>query len=368
MKVGVAGTLWLNTPPSGYGGTEDVVFNVVNGLTKRGHDVTLFGPATAKVDCKLVPTVEKPLREKGVDWKNGLYALYHLTEVFDRAEEFDVIHVQLNKSTDFVSLPLALICKTPVVFTLHFQLVPKDVREDQYIVLNKYREMPYVSISDSQRKAIPLNYISTIYNGLDLNRFPFSNSRGTYLVWLGKINPTKGTKQALLAAKKTDLKIYVMGAIDRGDPVMLSYYENEVKPLLDDKQVVFLGEVSQSEKASVLAGAIAMLNPIQWEEPFGLVMAEAMATGTPVISFRRGAAPEVIKDGRTGFLVDTLDQMVDKIKEVEHLSRHDCRKWIEERFTIQKMVQGYEEAYKIAIANWAKFKEKQIQLIKEHSF
>lgn len=375
MKIGVVGTIWLNTPPKGYGGTEDVVYNLVNGLTDLGHDVTLFGPGTVEVNCKLVPTVERPLREMGVDWNNSNYALYHITEAFDRAasnaggpDEFDILHVHLNKSSDFVSLPLALYSKIPVVFTLHFQLVGPEISKDQYIVLQKYREFPFITISDAQRRPNALNYIGTVYNGLDLRRFPYSDSPGQYLVWLGKINPVKGTKEAIIAARKAGMKIYVMGVVDRAESRMLAYFENEVKPLLEDSKVVFLGEVSHNEKTSVLSGASAFLNPILWEEPFGLVMAEAQSTGTPVISFRRGAAPEVIHDGKTGFLVDTLDEMVDKIKDLDSLSRRDCRDWIEEKFTIEKMVLGYEKAYNMTIANWGKYLERQKSILGVKAF
>lgn len=355
MKIGVVGTIWLNTPPKGYGGTEEVVYNLVNGLVDKGHDVTLFGPKTAKVKAKLIPTVDLPLREKNVGWENFPYTLYHITEAFDRAGNFDILHVHLNKSQDFMALPLARLSKTPVVFTIHFEIVNSPPREDRILVLEKYRNLPFISISDSQRQGIDLNFIKTVYNSLNIQSFPFNNKPEDYFVWLGKINPVKGTKEAILAAKKGGHKLLVLGAIDKGMPKMLSYYKDEIKPLIDNKNIIWVGEVSVSEKARILGKAKAFLNPILWEEPFGLVMVESQACGTPVISFRRGAATEVIIDGENGFLVDNLSQMIEKMDQTESIKRENCRKNVRERFTIEKMIEGYEEAYKITIENWKEY-------------
>jgi glycosyltransferase involved in cell wall biosynthesis len=365
MKIGIVGSLWLNTPPRKYGGTEDVIYNLANGLVVHGHEVTVFGPATMRVTGKMIPTVRKPLREMGVSWENTTYPLYHLTEAFDRSADFDILHVHLNKASDYIGLALAVNSKTPVVFSLHFKIASAREKPDRRMVLEKYKHLPFTTISDNQRKPLDLNYVATVYNSLDLRRFPFSERQGNYLVWLGKINPVKGTKEAILAARRAGIKIYIMGAVDKGSEEMISYYEREVKPLLDDKRAIWLEEVSHNEKTSILSGALAMLNPIKWEEPFGLVMAEAQATGTPVIAFRRGAAPEVIQNGKTGFLVDNVDEMVAKIKDVGKFSRHDCRAWVEERFTIEKMVRGYEEAYGMVIKNWKKYLGKQRRYLEE---
>lgn len=355
MKVGVVGTIWLNTPPKGYGGTEEVIYNLVNGLVDQGHDVTLFGPKTARVSSKVFPTVDLPLREQNVEWTNFPYTLYHMTEAFDHASDFDILHVHLNKSQDFVALPLSLKSKTPVLFTLHFMLPTQDSNKDRYKVLCKYARLPFTSISNSQRDGIPLNFVKTVYNCLDINNFPFRDKANGYFVWLGKVNPVKGTKEAIIAAEKAGVKLYVMGAIDHGVQSMLRYYEKEIKPLIDGKSIVWIGEVDYVEKAKILGGAKAFINPILWEEPFGLVMAESQAVGTPVVSFNKGAAPEVIVNGKTGFLVDTLDEMVSKMKQIDSLERIDCRRNVEEKFTIEKMIQGYIDSYKITIENWEKY-------------
>lgn len=363
MKIGVIGPIWLKIPPIGYGGTEEVVYNLVNGLVDKGHDVILFGPRNAKVKAKVFPTVETPLRDQGVDWTNVPFLLNHIATAFDKADEFDVLHMHINKSQDYLALPLAVNSRTPVIFTLHFKLPTPDYYQDRHIVLNKYRELPFTSISNSQRKGLSLNYIATVYNALRIEDFPFQAKPDDYFVWLGKIKPVKGTKEAILAAKKAKVKLYVLGPVDRGVPEMVSYYENEIKPLFDGKQIVEVGEVSSKQRNEYLGKAKALLNPISWEEPFGLVMAEAQAVGTPVIAFNRGAAPEVVVDGKTGFIVDNLDQMVEKIGMVGTISRQACRQNVEDKFTIGKMIEGYEKAYATGIQNWAGFIAKQKSIL-----
>ncbi len=352
MKIGIIGPIWFDIPPHGYGGTEEVVFNLTNGLVEKGHDVTLFAPKTTKVKAKVIPTVDKPLRDKNIEWTNVSYNIYHITEAIDRASDFDILHMHLNKSQDYIALPLAQNLKTPVLFTLHFMLPTPSFKKDRYLVLTKYKDLPFTSISNSQRGKMPLNFIETVYNSLDIKNYPFSEKHDNYFVWLGKVNPVKGTKEAILAAKKAGVKLYVIGAVDPGVSEMLSYYEQEIRPLLDEKQIIWKGELSIGEKAKILGRAKAFLNPILWEEPFGLVMAESQAVGTPVISFNKGAAPEVIIDGKTGFLVNNLSEMVSKMEQIDRIKREDCRKNVEDKFTIEKMVEGYEKAYKKAISSW----------------
>ncbi|MBI2034314.1 MAG: glycosyltransferase family 4 protein [Candidatus Levybacteria bacterium] len=365
MKIGILGTIWLNIPPEGYGGTEEVLYNLTNGLSDRGHQVSLFGPATAKVRGTVIPTVDKPLRDQNIEWTNISYILQHITAAFDRAGEFDLLHVHLNKSQDYLALPLAVNSAVPVVFTLHFKVPTPAYKPDRYMLLHKYRAFPFTSISDSQREA-DLNFIATVYNCLDLSRFPFSDKTDDYFVWLGKVNPVKGTKEAIKAAKMANVKLYVLGAVDEAEPALKAYYEQEVKPLIDGERIIWKGELGSEEKARLLGGAKGFLNPILWDEPFGLVMAESQAVGTPVISFRRGAALELIIDGKTGYLVDTVDQMVEKIKIIDKIDRRACRKNIEENFIIEKMIDGYEKAYEIAIKNWSTYLEKQKSLLKQN--
>lgn len=362
MKIGIVGTIWLNTPPEDYGGTEEVVYNLVNELVERGHDVTFFGPATANVQARIIPTIPAPLREVGISWKNFTYTLYHMTEAFDMARHFDILHVHVNKSQDLVSLPFSVYKNTPTLFTIHFPF-PRVARQPaKEKMMTKYHALPFTSISQTQQKG-SLNYIATVYNGINLMQYPFHSNPEDYFAWLGKISQLKGTHEAILAAKRAKVKLVIMGAIEYGVSQNLAYFKEQVRPLIDNKQIIFYESIALPEKADILGKAKALLNPITWEEPFGLVMVESQATGTPVIAFKHGAAPEVIKQNKTGFLVHSVDEMVEKMKEVETLKREDCRKYIEKHFSVQQMVSGYEDAYKKTIKNWDAYYQDQLKLI-----
>ncbi len=352
MKIGMIGPIWYRIPPKGYGGTELVVYNLVNGLVDKGHDVTLFGARNSKVKAKIFPTIERPLRQDNVEWENINYSLYHITEAFDRGNNFDIIHMHLNKSQDYISLPLAQESKTPVVSTLHFSLPTREIHPDRYLMLSKYRNLPFVSISNSQREGIKLNFIGTVYNGLDLKLYPFVENPSDYFVWIGKVNPVKGTKEAILAAKKANVRLKVVGAVEKAIPHLRSYYEREIKPFIDGKQIQWYGEIELSEKTRILGRAKGFLNPIKWSEPFGLVMAESLACGTPVIAFNRGSSPELVVNGKTGYLVKDIPEMVEKIKIIDKINRENCRINVEKNFSIEKMVESYEKSYNTAISNW----------------
>lgn len=359
MKVGVVGTLWFNIPPKGYGGTEEVVCNLVNGLVEKGHDVTLFAPATARVKAKLFSTVSKPLSELDVGWDNVAYTLFHMAQAFDAASNFDILHIHLNKAQDYIALILAEHSKTPVLFTPHFVLPGLRNKKDRHLLLEKYKNLPFTSISDSQRKEKDFNFVKTVYNGLDLKKFPFFKESEEFFVWLGRVYPVKGAREAVLAAKKAKVKLLLAGHIDSFNKESVEYFKKEVKPLIDGKKIIWVGEVGPKERVELLGKAKGFLNPILWEEPFGLVMAESQAFGTPVISFKRGSASELIIDGKTGFLVNNINEMAQKIKTIDKINRLDCRKNVEEKFTVEKMVEGYEEAYLKTIKNWKKYISRQ---------
>ncbi len=358
MRIAIAGTLWLNTPPQNYGGTEEVIYNLVQGLVKKGHEVTFFGPATANMNAKIIPTIPTPLREQYVPWENNTYTLFHFTEVFDRAHDFDIVHVHLNKAQDYVSLPFSVYRNTPTLFTPHFRIPDALYKPDRYKVLQKYRHLPYSSISESQQKK-DYNFITNVYNSVDLAKYSFSPQTESYFVWLGKITSFKGTKEAILAAKKAKKQLYILGVIEHGVEENLQYYEKEISPHIDGKQIIFKESVGMPEKAKLLGKAKALLNPIQWDEPFGLVMIEAQATGTPVIAYKRGAAPEVVQDKKTGFLVESVDEMVEAIEKIDTIRRKDCRKFIKDNFSVEKMVEGYERAYQDVLQHWIEYYEKQ---------
>lgn len=354
MKIAVIGTIWINTPPPKYGGTEEVVFNLVNGLTDKGHDVTFIGPRTAKVNARVIPTIDKPLIDMGVPWDDGLdYTLDHLKKAFSYASEFDVLHFQLNTRHDYLGLPLVYESPKPVLTTIHFEgkALAKKYPE-RFAKILQYKDLPYVSISNSQREHLPIHFIQTVYNSINLTHFPFVEKPDDYLVWIGKIKPDKGTKEAIEVALNAQKKLTIIGAVDTDIPSYMDYFKQDVEPYFDGDQITWVGEKDVQEKAEILGHAKAFINPVQWHEPFGLVMLEAQATGTPVIALRRGSTQEVIKDGVTGYVVDTLDEMIEKVGQVDQLDRNACRRFVEEEFTIERMVDGYIEAYQKAIQEW----------------
>ncbi len=318
---------------------------LTEGLVKNGHQVTLFASGDSRTSAKLVSVTPKALFDSNIPWTNVTYTLLNVTEAFDREAEFDIIHMHLNKSGDYLSLPLAKPIKHKVVFTLHFPYPTSQHRTDRHLVLDKYRELNFISISNSQRNHSRLNWLETVYNGVDIDLYDFNPDPKDYWLWVGKFNPDKGTKEAIEAAKKAGVKLLIAGAIDRLEGDDYQYYQ-EVKPLIDGKQIVFIGELNDEQKNKVYGEAIGFLNPISWNEPFGLVMAESMATGTPVISFRNGAAPEIITDGADGFLVDNVAGMVEKMARIDKIDRKKCRAKVAEKFTVEKMVAGYTDMYK----------------------
>jgi glycosyltransferase involved in cell wall biosynthesis len=212
------------------------------------------------------------------------------------------------------------------------------------LVYGKFKKANYVSISKNQRKPMPnLNFTGNVYNGIEVNKFPFSEKVGNYLAFLGRMSPEKGPLQAIEVAKMAGLKLKMAAKVDVVDK---DFFEGIIKPLIDNKQIEFIGEIGHKEKAEFLNNALALLAPIQWEEPFGLYFIEAMACGTPVISFNRGSVPEIIENGKTGFIVNSTKEMASAIKDLDKINRIDCRKHVEGHFTVEKMAEGYINVYK----------------------
>jgi len=345
LKISQIGPLWEDIPPPRYGGTERIVHYLTEGLVEKGHDVTLFAAGSAQTKAKLVSVYPKPLFRDKIPWWNVMYPLLHITKAFEMEKEFDIIHVHLNQGSDFMTLPLCQSFKNKVVFTMHFPYEFNYTWAGNTEVFQKYKDLQYVSISNSQRKGGEnLNWLKTVYNGVDTDLYNLNLHPKDYFLWLGKFNPDKGTKEAVMAAKKAGVKLIVAGAVDKLEGDDYKYYL-DTKPYIDGKLIQLIGEVSDQEKNTLYGNALGFLNPIKWNEPFGLVMAESMATGTPVISFRNGAAPEIIEDGKSGFIVDTVDEMVEKIKVISTINRAECRKQIEDSFSTKKMVDGYESVY-----------------------
>lgn len=346
LRIAQITDLYESVPPPLYGGTQRIVSSLTEGLVKKGHSVTLFACGNSKTKGELVSVYPHAMYRDHIEVTNIMYPILNITELFKRTEEFDIIHAHLSIVTDYISLLGSLFFPKKFIYTIHFTSPSLKGYKDRMAVLNEYKNANYVSISNSARQGYEhLKWIDTVYNGIEMDQFTFQPHPQDYFAWLGKFNPDKGTKEAILAAKKAGVKLILAGTIDLQKPRFKEYYEKEVKPLTDGKQIIYIGEKGGKEKDEFLGNAKGFLNPIIWEEPFGLVSVEAMATGTPVISFKRGALKETVKDGKTGYLVETLNQMVEKIKTIEAIDRKTCRKWVEDNFSAKRMVEKYEKLY-----------------------
>lgn len=344
LRIAEIAPLWERLPPEKYGGTERIVSSLTEHLAALGHNVTLYACGNSKTTAKLKSIYPRPLFRDNIPWTNIMYPLLHITEAFDNHENYDVIHMHLNKSSDYLALPLAESIKDKVIFTLHFPYPVSQNRMDRHKVLQKYRHLQYISISNSQRQGGEnLNWIDTIYNGIEITPYSFHENPQNYFVWIGKFNPDKGVREAIQAAKKAKVQLILAGKIDSLEDEDYKYFKKDVEPFIDGKQIKFVGEVNDKQKNDLFGNALGFLNPIQWNEPFGMVMTESLATGTPVISFINGAAPEIIQSKINGFLVKSVDEMVKKIKVIYQINRENCRKSVLEKFTAEQMAKGYEK-------------------------
>jgi len=330
----------------------DIAVAVSEGLAKRGHEVTFFAPEGSEIKVSKVKTCGlKALRQNGelaiLAGSNvggaerakiyNLWDQFLLSALYKEALEgkFDIVHIHPVDR----ALPLAYaIRNVPTVYTLHDPIYKWRAEVFQmFFSPNQY----YVSISDSQRLPAPkLNYLATIYNGIDTREIPFyEKPKGNYLLFVGRLHPEKGVAEAVEVARKTGDDLIIMGP-----PVTGEYWDKKIKPYLGDK-IRHIGVVSRNELYEYYSNAKATLVPIQWEEPFGLVMIESMATGTPVIAFRRGSVPEIVVDGKNGFIVNTVDEMAEATKKIDGIDRNFCRRHIEENFGLEKMIDGYEKSF-----------------------
>lgn len=348
MRIAHIAPMYEAVPPTHYGGTERVVWCLCEELVKRGHEVTLFASADSHTSATLCPTTERSLRRLMTrDEMVTVAPLLHLamlSEILRRADEFDIIHSHV----DHYTLPFTRLVTTPIVTTLHGRL---DLR---YLppVLSCYPDAPLVSISMSQRKPLeelPLNWAGCVPNGIPLEHFPFVHQPGSYLVFVGRICPEKRPDWAVEVARRAKMPLKVAAKVD---PVDQQYWQEEIAPLFAANEVEFLGEVDEAEKAVLLGGAYATVMPIDWPEPFGLVMAESLACGTPVIAMNRGSVPELLHDGVSGFMCNSVDEMVAAVPRVAGLDRRACRREAQ-RFAAPVMAARYEQVYRTLVADQA---------------
>jgi glycosyltransferase involved in cell wall biosynthesis len=333
MRIAQVAPLAESVPPEGYGGTERVVSYLTEELVRLGHDVTLFATADSKTSADLEPMSPRAARDAELD--PHLFETRMLAEAYRRADEFDIIHCH----TDYLGLPLAERVGTRTVVTLHGRLDFPGLST----VLRDFPDVAYVSISDSQRAPVPdIQWVATIYHGLPRRLYSFESESGDYLLFLGRISPEKAPDRAIRIATRAGMRLRIAAKVDAADQ---EYFEASVKPLLANPRVEFLGEVGGEEKLRLLANARALLFPIDWPEPFGLVMIESLACGTPVIARRRGSVPEILLDGETGFVCETDDELCDAVSRVHELDRRRCRADFERRFTDTRMAEDYVAVY-----------------------
>ena len=335
MRIAQVAPLYERVPPLYYGGTERVVSYLTEALVEQGHQVTLFASGDSLTKAKLISPCTQSLRlnpDRGDDLPYNLLQLEH---VFQRAHLFDIIHFHI----DYFHYPFSRREKVPHVTTLHGRL---DVA-DLVPLYREFDDMPVVSISNSQRAPLPwIGWCGTVYHGLPLDLYKLKKEPGQYLLFLGRISPEKRPDRAIEIAKRAGMPLKIAAKVDEKDR---RYMENEIRPLLDDPLVEFLGEVGDSGKGELLRNAYALLFPIDWAEPFGLVMIEAMACGTPTIAFRGGSVREIITDGLTGYVVESVEQANQALKGLHAFDRMRCRSTFEKRFSAHRMAQDYVQIY-----------------------
>lgn len=340
MRIAQVAPLFESVPPKYYGGTERVVSYLTEELVRQGHEVTLFASGDSVTKARLVAGCRRSLRLDMHCRDHLPYHLVMLEEVCRRAAEFDIIHFHV----DYLHFPLSR--REPIVHTttLHGRL---DI-PDLVPLYQEFRETPLISISNAQRQPLQwANWQATVYHGLPADLYRLRENPGSYLAFLGRISPEKQVDHAIEIATEVGMPVKIAAKIDRVDK---DYFESVIAPLLRNPLVEFVGEIGDDEKDEFLGNAYALLFPINWPEPFGLVMIEAMACGTPVIAYRGGAVPEVIEQGHTGFVVEGVDDAIQAVRRVPQISRKRCREVFEQRFTAARMAHDYLRIFERFIA------------------
>lgn len=337
MKIAQVAPLYESVPPKFYGGTERVVSYLTEALVEMGHDVTLFASGDSVTRSQLVTVVPNALR---LGNNNDMLAphILQLQRVIEMAGRFDVIHFH----TDYVHFPISKLCAYAHVTTLHGRL---DLQE-LIPLYDTFNDIPVISISKAQRHPLPqASWVGNVYHGIPEDLYSLGDGRGKYAAFIGRVSEEKRVDRAIEIARRAGLQIKIAAKIDKND----SEYFNSIAHLFEQPHVEFIGEISEESKNDFLGKASMLLFPIDWPEPFGMVMIESIATGTPVIAFSSGSVPEIIEDGRTGFIVSSIEEAVDAARKIDSISREECRRVFLERFTDMRMAADYLDLYKVLI-------------------
>ena len=334
MRIAQVAPLYESVPPRLYGGTERVVHHLTESLVKQGHDVTLFASGDSSTTAKLVSCSPRALRLASTIQPNAHHLLM-LEQVCQMADQFDIIHFH----TDFLHFPLSRRQPAPHVTTLHGRL---DITE-LIPLYEEFREVPVISISNSQRAPLAwVNWQATVYHGLPRDLYLPGGGTGNYFAFVGRISPEKRVDRAIEIARRSGIPVKIAAKVDPADQ---AYFDAQIRPLLDGPGVEFIGEIGEREKGEFIGNALALLFPIDWPEPFGLVIIESLACGTPVIAWNCGSVPELISDGITGFVVNNLDEAVEAVERLDSINRRRCREVFERRFSVERMTADYLSVY-----------------------
>ncbi len=335
MKIAQIAPIIERVPPKKYGGTERVVNALTEELVKRGHDVTLFASGDSITSAKLVSVFPHALREMRLKDLYGLnmWTLLNIGKAYEMQEEFDIIH----DHNGHITMPTANIAKKPTIVTMHGPFTVENRH-----IFQQLKNPGIVTISNSQAIVKNINNIGMVYNGLDMENYPFSDQHENYLLFVGRISMEKGVHFAIEVAINLHMPLIIAAKLEDSDR---AYYYQYVEPYLSER-IQWIGEVDEKERNNLMSKAACFLHPVTWREPFGLTLIEAQATGCPVIAFNRGSIPELIVDGKTGFVVSSVEDMIDAVLNIDSIDRKECRRHALENFNAIKMADGYEDIYK----------------------
>jgi glycosyltransferase involved in cell wall biosynthesis len=335
MRIAQVSPLYESVPPRAYGGTERVVSYLTEALVELGHDVTLFAAGDSITRARLAPQSPRSLRLDGDCIDHAAHHVVMIERIFKEADAYDIIHSHI----DYLPFPLARRCPTPFITTLHGRL---DIR-DLIPLYREFSDMAVISISNAQRGPLPwIRWIGTVYHGLPEDLYSVEENPDHYLAFLGRISPEKRVDIAIEIAKRAEIPLKIAAKIDKVDA---DYFQYVIRPLMDHPLIEYVGEIGDREKNEFIGKALALLAPIDWPEPFGLVFIEAMACGTPVITCPKGSAPELIEPGITGYIVDSIDDAVTAVREISAIDRRRCREVFEQQFTSMRMAEDYVRHY-----------------------